>query len=44
MLDTTVPTGRVGMDDIASADGTAFTLLLSEKCGPGNTGRLRHDG
>ena len=37
MLDTTVTTGRVGMDDIASADGTAFTLLLSEKCGPGNT-------
>jgi prepilin-type processing-associated H-X9-DG protein len=38
MLDTTVPnTGRLAMDQIASADGTAFTFLLSEKCGPGNT-------
>jgi prepilin-type N-terminal cleavage/methylation domain-containing protein/prepilin-type processing-associated H-X9-DG protein len=35
MLNTTVPnTGRLAMDEIASADGTAFTFLLSEKCGP----------
>ena len=35
MLDTTVATGRLSMDEISSNDGTAFTLLLSEKCGPG---------
>lgn len=39
MLNTTItsgPTsGRLAMDEIASADGTAFTFLLSEKCGPG---------
>jgi len=36
MLDTTdVATGRLSMDDISSNDGTAYTLLLSEKCGPG---------
>lgn len=36
MLDTTVAaTGRLAMDEISSNDGTAFTLLLSEKCGPG---------
>ncbi|MFM7107451.1 MAG: DUF1559 domain-containing protein [Planctomycetaceae bacterium] len=38
MLDTTVTTGstsgRVSMDDVASNDGTATTLLLSEECGP----------
>jgi prepilin-type N-terminal cleavage/methylation domain-containing protein/prepilin-type processing-associated H-X9-DG protein len=38
MLDTTVAnTGRLAMDKIASADGTSFTCLLSEKCGPGNS-------
>ncbi len=38
MLDTTVAaTGRLSMDEISSNDGTAFTLLLSEKCGPGTT-------
>jgi prepilin-type N-terminal cleavage/methylation domain-containing protein/prepilin-type processing-associated H-X9-DG protein len=39
MLDTTVASGatsgRLAMDEIASADGTSFTCLLSEKCGPG---------
>ena len=39
MLDTTITVsgslnGRLGMDDISSADGTANTLLLSEQCGP----------
>ncbi len=34
MLDTTDTTnGRLSMDDIASNDGNAYTLLLSEKCG-----------
>jgi prepilin-type N-terminal cleavage/methylation domain-containing protein/prepilin-type processing-associated H-X9-DG protein len=41
MLNTTVvagaASGRLSMDEIATADGTAFTCLLSEKCGPGNT-------
>ena len=38
MLDTTVAnTGRLAMDKIASADGTSFTCLLSEKCGAGTT-------
>lgn len=46
MLNTTVvvgaASGRLSMDEIATADGTAFTCLLSEKCGPGNTDlRLR---
>jgi len=36
MLHTGTTGGRLAMDEIASADGTAFTLLLSEKCGPGN--------
>jgi len=44
MLDTTVAnTGRVAMDEIASADGTAFTFLLSEKCGPGPLTIARYD-
>ncbi len=39
MLDTTVTVsgstnGRVSLDDISAADGTANTLLLSEQCGP----------
>jgi prepilin-type processing-associated H-X9-DG protein len=41
MLDTTVTSpaassGRLSLDDVSSNDGTAFTLILSEKCGPGN--------
>lgn len=36
MLHTGTTGGRLAMDEIASADGTAFTFLLSEKCGPGN--------
>jgi prepilin-type processing-associated H-X9-DG protein len=35
MLDTGTSTGRLSLDEIASNDGTAFTLVLSEKCGPG---------
>ena len=27
--------GRIGLDDISSADGTAMTVILAEKCGPG---------
>jgi prepilin-type N-terminal cleavage/methylation domain-containing protein/prepilin-type processing-associated H-X9-DG protein len=38
MLNTGTSTGRLSMDDIASADGTAYTLVLSEKCGPGGPG------
>ena len=39
MLDTTVTAsgtnnGRIGLDDISNADGTANTLLISEECGP----------
>ena len=38
MLDTTITSGtasgRINMEDVSTADGTAFTLLLSEKCGP----------
>jgi len=30
--------GRIGFDEIASADGTANTILITEKCGRGNTG------
>jgi prepilin-type N-terminal cleavage/methylation domain-containing protein/prepilin-type processing-associated H-X9-DG protein len=41
MLDTTVTSGalsgRLGLDDISSADGTAYTLILSEECGPSTT-------
>lgn len=33
MLDTTIPSGRIGLDDVSSADGTAMTLLLTERCG-----------
>jgi prepilin-type N-terminal cleavage/methylation domain-containing protein/prepilin-type processing-associated H-X9-DG protein len=37
MLDTTITSGsfsgRIDFDDITGADGTATTLLLSEKCG-----------
>jgi prepilin-type processing-associated H-X9-DG protein len=35
MIDTTVAgaAGRYSLDDISSADGTANTLLFSEKCG-----------
>jgi prepilin-type N-terminal cleavage/methylation domain-containing protein/prepilin-type processing-associated H-X9-DG protein len=37
MCDTTIPSGtlscRIAFDDITGADGTATTLLLSEKCG-----------
>lgn len=40
MLDTTIPSGplsgRIGLDDVSAADGTAMTLLLSERCGAGN--------
>jgi prepilin-type processing-associated H-X9-DG protein len=40
MLDTTVTTGstsgRVSLDDVSGNDGTAFTVILSEKCGPGS--------
>lgn len=36
MQDTTVPSGatsgRVSLDDISAADGTAMTVVLSEKC------------
>jgi prepilin-type N-terminal cleavage/methylation domain-containing protein len=38
MLDTTIisggTNGRISLDDISAADGTANTLLLSEQCGP----------
>jgi prepilin-type N-terminal cleavage/methylation domain-containing protein/prepilin-type processing-associated H-X9-DG protein len=27
---------RISFDDVAGADGTAMTLLLTERCGPGN--------
>jgi prepilin-type processing-associated H-X9-DG protein len=41
MLDTTVASGstsgRVSLEDVSSNDGTAFTLIISEKCGPGGT-------
>jgi prepilin-type processing-associated H-X9-DG protein len=36
MLDTGTSTGRVSLDDVSSNDGTAFTVILSEKCGPGS--------
>jgi prepilin-type N-terminal cleavage/methylation domain-containing protein/prepilin-type processing-associated H-X9-DG protein len=39
MLDTTITTGatsgRVSLEDIMSNDGSAYTAILSEKCGPG---------
>jgi prepilin-type N-terminal cleavage/methylation domain-containing protein/prepilin-type processing-associated H-X9-DG protein len=34
MNDTTVGTNRIRLSDIDVADGTAWTLLLAEKCGP----------
>lgn len=41
MLDTTITaapnSGRISLEDIASADGPAMTILLSEKCGPAIT-------
>ena len=41
MLDTTVASGsasgRVSLEDVSSNDGTGFTLIISEKCGPGGT-------
>ncbi len=36
MLDTGTSTGRLSLDEVSSNDGTAFTLILSEKCGPGS--------
>ena len=37
MLDTTnSQLGRMSFDDVASGDGTPFTILLTERCGPGN--------
>lgn len=36
MGDTTQTTGRLAFDDVASADGTPTTILLTERCGPGN--------
>lgn len=39
MLDTTISgdmnSGRLRLEDIAGKDGTAQTLILAEKCGPG---------
>jgi len=36
MQDTTVTgAGRMSFEDVASADGSAYTLLLADKCGPG---------
>jgi prepilin-type N-terminal cleavage/methylation domain-containing protein len=36
MGDTTASGGRTSFDDVASADGTPTTILLTERCGPGN--------
>jgi len=36
MGDTTVSGGRTSFNDVASADGTPTTILLTERCGPGN--------
>lgn len=36
MGDTTQANGRMSFDDVASADGTPTTILLTERCGPGN--------
>ena len=36
MGDTTVSGGRTSFDDVASGDGTPTTILLTERCGPGN--------
>jgi len=39
MLDTTnASNGRISLDDIASQDGSAMTLLFSEKCNSGTAG------
>ena len=33
-MDTTVPaSGRLGLDDVSSNDGAAYTVILSEACG-----------
>jgi len=41
MQDTTIPpgstNGKVSLDDISAADGTAMTVILSEKCISGST-------
>jgi prepilin-type N-terminal cleavage/methylation domain-containing protein len=37
MGDTTQTAGRMSFDDVASADGTPTTILLTERCGPGNS-------
>jgi prepilin-type N-terminal cleavage/methylation domain-containing protein/prepilin-type processing-associated H-X9-DG protein len=37
MGDTTVSANRLGFTDIADGDGTPTTILLTEKCGQGNT-------
>jgi prepilin-type processing-associated H-X9-DG protein len=36
MGDTTVSGGRTSFDDVAGGDGTPTTILLTERCGPGN--------
>lgn len=42
MLDTTITTGstngRISLEDISGQDGTAMTLLFSEKCNSGTAG------
>lgn len=38
MLNTSGSNGRLAMDEIASNDGTAYTLVLSEKCGRNQLG------
>ncbi len=44
MVDTTVAGARIGMDDVSNADGTAMTLLLSEKCGTPVAGATLYQG
>jgi|688.fasta_scaffold375681_2 prepilin-type N-terminal cleavage/methylation domain-containing protein len=36
MGDTTASGGRTSFDDVAAGDGTPTTILLTERCGPGN--------
>ena len=36
MADTTISGSRMSFDDVASGDGTPMTVLLTERCGPGN--------
>ncbi len=36
MVDTTQKTARVTFDEVARADGNPMTILLTERCGPGN--------